>query len=108
LDVWNPAQYHRFADARLRPAIDLLARITLAEPATIYDLGCGSGRTTDLLARRWPKARVVGVDSSAKMLASIWRNGRPARRPTFFSATLPSTGWTIIRRCSAGSSVRRH
>jgi trans-aconitate 2-methyltransferase len=70
LDVWNPAQYHRFADARLRPAIDLLARIPLAEPATIYDLGCGSGRTTDLLARRWPKARIVGVDSSAKMLAS--------------------------------------
>ena len=70
MDVWNPAQYHRFADARLRPAIDLLARIPLAEPATIYDLGCGSGRTTDLLARRWPKARIVGVDSSGKMLAS--------------------------------------
>jgi trans-aconitate 2-methyltransferase len=70
LDAWNPAQYHRFADARLRPAIDLLARITHAEPTTIYDLGCGSGRTTDLLARRWPAARVVGVDASAKMLAS--------------------------------------
>jgi trans-aconitate 2-methyltransferase len=70
LDAWNPHQYHRFADARLRPAIDLMARITLAEPATIYDLGCGSGRTTDLLARRWPGARVIGVDSSARMLTS--------------------------------------
>jgi trans-aconitate 2-methyltransferase len=73
LDAWNPAQYHRFADARLRPAIDLLARITLTQPATIYDLGCGSGRTTGLLARRWPQARIVGVDSSAKMLASAIR-----------------------------------
>jgi trans-aconitate 2-methyltransferase len=70
LDAWNPTQYHRFADARLRPAIDLLARVTLAEPARIYDLGCGSARTTDLLARRWPAARVVGLDASPKMLAS--------------------------------------
>ena len=70
MDAWNPAQYHRFADARLRPAIDLLARITLAEPARIYDLGCGSGRTTDLLAQRWPHAHIVGVDASPNMLAS--------------------------------------
>jgi trans-aconitate 2-methyltransferase len=70
LDSWNPAQYHRFADARLRPAIDLLARIPLDEPAIVCDLGCGSGRTTGLLARRWPRARILGVDSSAKMLAT--------------------------------------
>ncbi len=70
MDAWNPAQYHLFADARLRPAMDLLARVTLGEPAMIYNLGCGSGRTTGLLARRWPKARIVGVDSSARMLAS--------------------------------------
>jgi trans-aconitate 2-methyltransferase len=69
LDPWNPAQYHRFADARLRPAIDLLARIPLEDPAVVFDLGCGSGRTTGLLARRWPKARITGVDSSPKMLA---------------------------------------
>ncbi|HEX3064457.1 MAG TPA: trans-aconitate 2-methyltransferase [Dongiaceae bacterium] len=70
LDVWNPAQYHRFTDARLRPAIDLLARIALEEPGAVFDLGCGSGRTAGLLARRWPKARIIGVDSSAKMLAA--------------------------------------
>jgi trans-aconitate 2-methyltransferase len=70
LDAWNPAQYHRFADARLRPAVDLLARVTLDDPAMVYDLGCGSGRTTNLLAQRWPGARVVGVDASAKMLAA--------------------------------------
>jgi len=74
LDSWNPAQYHRFADARLRPAIDLLARIPLDEPATVYDLGCGSGRTTGLLARRWPRTRIMGVDSSAKMLATAQKD----------------------------------
>lgn len=70
MDAWNPDQYHRFADARSRPAIDLLARISLSEPASVYDLGCGSGKTTALLARRWPRARIVGVDSSGRMLAS--------------------------------------
>ena len=69
-DAWNPSQYHRFADARLRPAVDLLARISLGDPTAVYDLGCGSGKTTALLARRWPKARIVGVDSSGRMLAS--------------------------------------
>ena len=70
MDAWNPAQYHRFADARLRPAIDLLAQIGTQDPALVYDLGCGSGKTTILLARRWPQARVIGIDSSARMLES--------------------------------------
>jgi trans-aconitate 2-methyltransferase len=68
LDSWNPAQYHRFADARLRPAVDLLSRIALEAPPVVYDLGCGSGRTTGLLSRRWPAARLIGVDSSGRML----------------------------------------
>ncbi len=68
MDSWNPAQYHRFADARLRPAVNLLSRIPLEAPAVIYDLGCGSGRTTGLLARRWPQARLAGIDSSGRML----------------------------------------
>jgi trans-aconitate 2-methyltransferase len=70
LDSWNPQQYHRFADERLRPAADLLARIPLEAPAVVYDLGCGSGKVTPLLAARWPAARITGVDSSPTMLAT--------------------------------------
>ena len=33
--TWNPEQYLRFADARLRPALDLLARVDLAAPARV-------------------------------------------------------------------------
>ena len=65
---WDPNQYLKFADHRLRPALDLLARVPLEAPAAIYDLGCGPGNVTKLLAARWPAARVTGVDGSAAML----------------------------------------
>ncbi len=65
---WRPSEYEGFADQRLRPALDLIARVPLDQAAGVWDLGCGPGRATRLLARRWPAARVVGVDSSADML----------------------------------------
>jgi trans-aconitate 2-methyltransferase len=67
--TWDPAQYERFADARLRPAIDLLARIPPGPRRTIYDLGCGSGAVTRLLAEHYPGAAILGLDSSEAMLA---------------------------------------
>jgi len=66
---WDPNQYLKFSDHRLRPAIELLDRIPLAEPVVIYDLGCGSGNVTRLIARRWPSATVYGVDNSPEMLS---------------------------------------
>lgn len=67
--TWDPAQYLKFAGPRIQPAIDLLARVPLAAPVRIVDLGCGAGNVTALLARRWPDAAIVGVDDSAPMLA---------------------------------------
>ena len=44
--AWDPAQYLKFADQRLRPAIDLLNRIDVDDPADIVDLGAGVGNVT--------------------------------------------------------------
>jgi trans-aconitate 2-methyltransferase len=66
--AWDPAQYLRFADERLRPALDLLARVPLDAPTRVVDLGCGAGNVTAILRQRFPAADVVGVDSSATML----------------------------------------
>lgn len=71
--MWNPEQYLKFAAPRFRPAQDLLARVAVAAPATVYDLGCGAGNVTRMLAQRWPKARIVGVDDSEAMLAQAAR-----------------------------------
>jgi len=65
---WNPSQYLQYEDARLRPALDLLGRVPLERPSTIVDLGCGAGNVAQWLARRWPHARIVGVDADAAML----------------------------------------
>jgi trans-aconitate 2-methyltransferase len=91
---WDPGRYLRFADQRLRPALDLLARIDLEDPESVFDLGCGAGNVTAHLKRRWPGAVVTGVDNSPEMLEvaragdadirwesgelSNWRPARPA------------------------------
>ena len=66
--VWNPGQYLKYGNHRIRPAIDLLARVDMEHPETVCDLGCGPGNSTRLLADRWPEARITGIDSSVDML----------------------------------------
>ena len=77
---WDPSQYLKFGNERLRPALDLLARVPLDAPAALVDLGCGAGNVTQFIARRWPAAHVTGVDNSAEMLAKA-------------RAALPSAEW---------------
>jgi trans-aconitate 2-methyltransferase len=82
---WDPAQYLAFAGPRLRPALDLLDRVPAAAPGAVYDLGCGTGHVTRLLAVRWPDAAVTGVDASPAMLAQA---GREPSRVTWIHADL--------------------
>lgn len=79
-DVWNPAQYLRFGDLRLRPALDLIGRVGLEAPRRIVDLGCGTGNVTAVLRSRWPQASITGIDGSAAMLARA-------------TASLPEVDW---------------
>jgi trans-aconitate 2-methyltransferase len=71
---WNSEQYLKFAGERTQPAIDLAARVTLDAPRRIIDLGCGPGNSTAVLARRWPEARLIGVDNSNAMLAAAQKD----------------------------------
>jgi trans-aconitate 2-methyltransferase len=73
--VWDPEQYLRFSDERLRPVVDLVARVDHPGPRRVVDLGCGTGNGMPVLAARFPGAEVVGVDGSAPMLAKARANG---------------------------------
>ncbi len=76
--TWDPTCYLSYGVQRLRAAVDLLARVQLESPGLVADLGCGPGNATGLLADRWPKARLVGVDSSPEMIAAARRSGTAA------------------------------
>jgi len=66
--TWSPETYLRFADQRSRPFAELVTRVA-GEAGLIVDLGCGPGHLTPVLRSRWPQARIIGVDSSAEMVA---------------------------------------
>jgi trans-aconitate 2-methyltransferase len=73
---WDPASYLRFEAERTRPSFDLASRIELAEPRELIDLGCGPGNSTRALRERWPRARILGLDSSRAMIDEA-RRGFP-------------------------------
>jgi trans-aconitate 2-methyltransferase len=65
---WNSELYLRYERERTQPALDLADRIPLETPREIIDLGCGPGNSTLVLRQRWPKAHIVGLDSSLAMI----------------------------------------
>ncbi|WP_166221051.1 methyltransferase domain-containing protein [Pseudomonas atagonensis] len=66
---WDAKAYQQFSSLRQRPVDELLERVDLQNPKRIVDLGCGTGIATQQLAKRWPQAKLLGIDSSAQMLA---------------------------------------
>ena len=75
--MWDPGVYHRYGSERARPYFDLIAQVGADQPGTVADLGCGPGELTVTLAGRWPGATIVGVDSSAEMIARARSLGAP-------------------------------
>ncbi len=66
--AWDPERYGTYDTPRLRPALDLLARIHHPDPRVVHDLGTGRGEMARAMADRWPSAEVTGSDLSAEML----------------------------------------
>ena len=63
-------------EARLLESLDYLEDPALqrAPPAVVVDLGCGPGRASLAMQRRWPKARVLALDLALPMLQQLQRH----------------------------------
>ena len=76
---WDPDIYLKFGGERTRAAADLLARVPLSAPKLIVDLGCGPGNSTALIASRYRRAHILGVDSDEAMLKQARASQMDAR-----------------------------
>ena len=79
----------REAGKRLFESLDYLDD---RQPEVILEVGCGTGRNAALLKKRWPRARVIALDSALPMLrqakaqAGWWK---PFQRVAGDAAQLP-------------------
>jgi trans-aconitate 2-methyltransferase len=68
---WDAASYQRVSVPHEEWAEALLTRLPLAGDEIVLDAGCGTGRVTRMLVERLPAGRVVAVDGSAAMVATV-------------------------------------
>src|SRR5919199_5179824 len=74
---WDAQAYDRLGNPMQSWGEAILAQLHVRGDETALDLGCGSGRLTELLARRLPRGRVIAVDRSANMLAQARERLQP-------------------------------
>ncbi len=94
---WNASVYHRVSDPQFTWGKAVLDRLTLHGNETVFDVGCGTGRLTEVLAERLPHGRAIGVDQSANMLGTARTAMRASVRGRVAfvradAAALPVTG----------------
>ena len=86
------AQLQHMVEARLLESLDYLDDPALqrAPPQRVLDLGCGTGRASAAMQKRWPKAQVVSLDLALPMLQQAreaskravgWLSSPFARKP---------------------------
>jgi trans-aconitate 2-methyltransferase len=72
---WDAAKYHRISDPQLAWGRALAERLAPVSGERILDVGCGTGRLTEEIARK-PGMTVVGLDRSTAMLRQAATRGQ--------------------------------
>ncbi|MEL6401815.1 MAG: methyltransferase domain-containing protein [Cyanobacteria bacterium J06626_4] len=83
-DILLPSVFYQAVHMRLLDSVQLPA------PATVLDVGCGTGKLLQRLAVNFPTLRGTGVDYSAAMLRQAQQKSRYRDRLQFLKADVVS------------------
>jgi trans-aconitate 2-methyltransferase len=98
---WNAESYHAVSGPQFAWGQQVLATIALTGTESALDVGCGTGRLTQLLAETLPRGRTLGLDASMNMVR-VARAQLPsalASRVSFVCAdalAIPCTAWADL------------
>ncbi|TDB99267.1 class I SAM-dependent methyltransferase [Actinomadura sp. 7K534] len=94
-DSWDRQQewYMPDREERFRVMLDMVEALVGTEP-NVLDLACGTGSITDRLLRRFPKARVTGVDIDPALLTIARGTFAGDDRVELVTADLTDPSWT--------------
>jgi trans-aconitate 2-methyltransferase len=71
IDTWDPRQYDKFQREREQPFYDLLSMVHPAPAMRVVDLGCGTGKLTQVAHDRLQALETTGIDRSEGMLKEM-------------------------------------
>jgi trans-aconitate 2-methyltransferase len=78
---WDASGYAGISGLQQAMATEVLALLRLDGSERVLDVGCGNGKVTAEIASRVPNGTVLGVDSSADMIAAASHQFGPEVRP---------------------------
>jgi trans-aconitate 2-methyltransferase len=78
---WDALEYARISGLQEAMAEEVLSLLDLKGTKRVLDVGCGNGKVTAEIASRVPQGAVLGVDSSADMIAFASSQFGPMVRP---------------------------
>ncbi|MCH9609836.1 MAG: Trans-aconitate 2-methyltransferase [Chlamydiales bacterium] len=79
--------YRKHSSLQYEVGLELLNTLDLKGSETVFDIGCGDGRTTVELAKRVPQGSVLGIDPSAAMIDLATSSFQKERGLTFQKAS---------------------
>ncbi|MCD0467794.1 methyltransferase domain-containing protein [Flavobacterium sp. ENC] len=107
--TWDPKKYNEFKEDRYKPFGDLTSHIVDKPNLKVIDLGCGTGELTQKLSHQLTNPFVLGIDSSAEMLAKTPHQDNIEFRQLSITEQLEQeTKWDLIFSNAALQWVDNH
>lgn len=80
---WNAKEYKEFSSEQEKSGKFFVSTLPFRGDETVLDVGCGDGRTTEMIAARVPHGKVIGIDPSTNMIALAQKSFFNVKNLTF-------------------------